>query len=894
MPFRPSRLRQLSRDEISWRAGVFGRTAVRRIALLLHRSRWNRHHLRRALAPHVFDRSMRDEVARGNWQEVDAALTQILLTRQSRFALNPFFAAATRAQILSRWPGAPADATERANRILNGEYDPLGYQGLKFADENRRLDWHLDPTHARRAPRRFWADVRYLDPAIGDHKIIWELNRHQHFLKLGRALWLTGDSRYGTAIVDQVTAWMEENPPFIGINWASMLEIGLRSISWTWALHFLLANHEGQQVRNDSSGPWVADMLLGLHHQLSHVEQNLSYYFSPNTHLTGEALGLYVVGVALPELAHSSRWTDIGRRILLTEIDRQIALDGGHAERSTHYQRYTLDFYLLALRAAVGAGDADAAARFKDAATRLAEFTRDLADDNGRVPLIGDDDGGTLWPLTGRDCDDVRDSLAIAAVMLERPDLAPWGLTEEAAWFGGAGSAGLDLLPIAITPRRPALCRLHGDTGYWVSRDGRGGHLVFDVGAHGYLNGGHAHADALAITLSIGGRRVLIDPGTFTYTMDRRLRDQLRSSMSHNTVTVDGRTQSLPAGPFHWRTQTNAQLGAWRSTGALDWAEASHQGYAPVRHRRSIIRAGEDGWFVVDEILGGGPRVASAHWHFDADWAVSPVTNGCLRITHPDGSLVWLLHEAGDLQLVRGDEESGLGWSAPTYGRLVPSWTARIERHAFAPFSMVTWVGAGTRDGSEPALDRLHVDVDADDAPAIATRISLGSRQSMILVRPDATAPRAGAVGGYQTDARVFRCHTVAERLAALDLVDATHALAIRDGWLSVAADDRIADLHVALADNRLDVRASVPPPVLRLQGGAVDRSRPVLLNGREVPLAAFGHSKTAVLTAAHWGDVGTWQDASDADVSKAVPKTSSAGSTSLSFLTPSGGRMGI
>jgi len=242
-----------------------------------------------------------------------------------------------------------------------------------------------------------------------------------------------------------------------------MLEIALRTISWTWALHFLLTEDgvrdSGPGIRKvqgssdpgssdprsripDPEPPWLVDMLVALDRQLTHVEQNLSIYFSPNTHLTGEALALYVVGVALPELAASPRWADTGRRILLEEIDRQIHDDGGHAERSTHYQRYTLDFYLLALITAARDGDADAAARFADAVARLAAFTRTIADDSGRLPLIGDDDGGMLWPLTGRACHDVRDSLALASVLLDRPDLAPWGLQEEALWLAGRRALG--------------------------------------------------------------------------------------------------------------------------------------------------------------------------------------------------------------------------------------------------------------------------------------------------------------------------------------------------------------------------------------------------------------------------------------------------------------------
>ena len=42
-----------------------------------------------------------------------------------------------------------------------------------------------------------------------------------------------------------------------------------------------------------------------------------------------------------------------------------------------------------------------------------------------------------LSPITGRACDDVRDSLGLAALMLGRPDLAPWGASEEVFWLAG-------------------------------------------------------------------------------------------------------------------------------------------------------------------------------------------------------------------------------------------------------------------------------------------------------------------------------------------------------------------------------------------------------------------------------------------------------------------------
>ena len=111
----------------------------------------------------------------------------------------------------------------------------------------------------------------------------------------------------------------------------------------------------GAAGREDEE-PWIVDLLVALDRQLTQVEQNLSRYFSPNTHLTGEALALYVAGWALPELAASSRRVNVGRDVLIQEASRQIRSDGGHAEQSPHYHRYSTDFYLLAARVARRAG----------------------------------------------------------------------------------------------------------------------------------------------------------------------------------------------------------------------------------------------------------------------------------------------------------------------------------------------------------------------------------------------------------------------------------------------------------------------------------------------------------------------------------------------------------
>src|SRR5262245_24404239 len=393
-----SRLVYMDRAEFAWRTTAAVRALRDRLRSRVVEPRWNRRDLLPALSRIAGLGAIRDALSRNDWLAAHRGLVRHIGSSPARFVVHSSIRPPLVERIRCEFPQAAAQAAASADRILAGTFDLLGYHGLHFdsgAAERSTpptagragIDWHFDAVSNRRAPSLFWKNVPYLDPACGDHKVIWELNRHQHWLTLGRAFWLTGETKYCERFVAELRSWLDANPPLTGINWASMLELAFRAISWTWAIGFFAEAGESSET------PWLVDLLIALDRQLTHVEQNLSYYFSPNTHLTGEALGLYVAGRALPELAASERRADTGRHILLDEARRQIAADGGHCERSTHYHRYTLDFYLLATIVARLTGDA-AADAFEAVVGRLAFSTRLLADDRGLLPHLGDDDGG--------------------------------------------------------------------------------------------------------------------------------------------------------------------------------------------------------------------------------------------------------------------------------------------------------------------------------------------------------------------------------------------------------------------------------------------------------------------------------------------------------------------
>ena len=316
------RLLAMDRDEVRFRATALVRREASRVTALTSRPRWRRTALADALRDDLPSiQPVRALIARRDWLSAHQLFVRHITTRPPRFVLDPAERSARVGTILASFPGAAVDAVRRGDQIASSSFDLLGYRGLRFDDGHGAIDWHVDPVHQRHAPRVFWSRVPYLEPGCGDHKIVWELNRHQYWMALGRSYWLTDDSRYRQTFIDHLHSWMGANPPLYGVNWASMLELSLRSLSWLWALHFFAGSPKG--FESDGS-PWTMDLLLGIDRQMTLVSQNLSRYFSPNTHLLGEALALYVIGRALPELRRAEAWERLGRRLLIEQMGRQI------------------------------------------------------------------------------------------------------------------------------------------------------------------------------------------------------------------------------------------------------------------------------------------------------------------------------------------------------------------------------------------------------------------------------------------------------------------------------------------------------------------------------------------------------------------------------------------
>jgi glycosyltransferase involved in cell wall biosynthesis len=513
----------------------------------------------------------------------------------------------------SRWPGADVQIVAQANRIVAGQFDLLGYKDLNFGNP---IDWQRDLLSGKSAPQVHWSRVDFLNAdACGDHKIIWELNRHQYFTTLGQAYWFTADEKYAETFVAHLNSWMDQNPPKVGINWASSLEVAFRSISWLWALYYFKDSRA-------LDAQTFARAIKFLYLNARHLETYLSTYFSPNTHLTGEALGLFYLGTMLPEFKEASRWRDQGRNILVGELDRQVRPDGVYFEQSTYYHRYTTDFYthlLLLSRSNNDRLNSVVEEKLKLLLDHLMYITRP----DGTTPLLGDDDGGRLVMLDRKAVNDFRATLSNGAVLFGRGDYkyVAGEFAEESLWlFGSNGVRAFDDLQ-SEEPSRQS--KQFSNGGYYVMRDGwhgKANYLLFDCGPHGADNCGHAHADALAIEVVAKGRPMLVDSGTYTYTGSAEKRNSFRESAAHNVLLVDGASSSVAAGPFSWKSISRCETTSWLSKSRFDYVEGRHDGYRRLpeqaTHTRSILFLKNDYWVMRDRLESAGSHKLDLRFHF--------------------------------------------------------------------------------------------------------------------------------------------------------------------------------------------------------------------------------------------------------------------------------------
>lgn len=439
----------------------------------------------------------------------------------------------------------------RADLIVDGKMPIFSFDPVAFEGEDR---WHRDFILDKTSPRDFYGFVKYLDAdQVGDSKFVWEPNRFSWALWLGIAHSVTSEEKYADTFCEMTEDWFTQNPYPIGINYCSSLELAFRNYAWIWSLHFFAD-------RLATRGDLLEKLLNGIWTGCRHIENNLSTYFAPNTHIIGEAFGLYACGAAIPEFQDAKRWRKLGRDILEEEASKQFAADGTHRELSSCYHMYSTDFYTQAMLIAKETGF-ELPSSIETATKRMSGRLSELATLNMSLPQFNDCDGGRLTSLVP-DCLDAGPSLMAGEFLFE--DLQLIYCDDEMRGYPllmcgeTKTDAKTDRARIQV-PFDRELSRVY-DSGIITYKTWSDDYLAFRATPFGYHDCPHSHDAGLGIVLHLNGVPVFVDSGIGSYTQTSEIRNQFRSATGKNTILVDGKGPSEPKGWFEWNRKTDCEL----------------------------------------------------------------------------------------------------------------------------------------------------------------------------------------------------------------------------------------------------------------------------------------------------------------------------------------------
>ena len=595
--------------------------------------------------------------------DLSARLTQdALLRRMGCETVNQVFDGLIANPPFPRPDTVPDDAFPdgpvRWERVHARTVDLLGSGPV---DLGAPIDWARDFKTGHTwpmAPMHTIAINRLDEPC--DIKVPWELSRLQWLLPAAQAWRATRDDRHALLVRDVIDEWIAANPIARGPNWVCTMDVALRAVSLVW----LATQCADAPAWSDTAFRFRLIKSMWLHGHFVH--RHLEWSDVDGNHLLADALGLVVIGAALPG-REARDWHTAGWALMLDQSKRQIHSDGGTFEASMAYHRLVLEMVLVASSVRGRLGE-PVDASMMQTIRRMADFLSAAIRPDGSVPNWGDADDGRVLPFGPEPVGDFA-SIAAAAAMLTNEPVPTWpeakSSFETCFWLMGADAA----------PSEPPLdtgSQGFGETGAYVLAHGPS-HVFIDAGPVGMRGrGGHGHNDCLSFDAYIDGTALIIDPGTYVYTADAAARNRFRSSAAHNGPVVDEEEINRFVSPdLLWMLHDDAaaHVETFEPTELGGRIVASHTGYSrlddPVRPRRTWILDGQScALGVLDDIDAKGEHRVAVRLTLAP--GVEPTITGDTAIALSTGAKSFVLIWQGD----GWTPQLGDAKASPTYGVL--------------------------------------------------------------------------------------------------------------------------------------------------------------------------------------------------------------------------------
>lgn len=297
--------------------------------------------------------------------------------------------------------------------------------------------------------------------------------------------------------------WILNNPVGKGTGWRSY-PLSLRITNWC----------KGSLSDKDFN--------QSLYQQAAFLYRNLEFYH-PANHYLENARALIFAGLYFKNQGEASRWFSKGLHIIEDETPKQVLHDGGYFELSIMYHALMLELYLDLLN--ILPDNNRIYSFLQETAARMLKFLDSLTHVDGNIALFNDSTR-EIAPSTER-LNEYSNKLKIS--------------NNKA--FNHSNIHSFNPAPLN------SYVYSFPNSGYHIYKDNNI-FLAIDGGKIGPDNiPAHSHADIFSYELSLGGVQFIVDAGVYEYN-NGEMRNYVRSTSAHNTVTIDDVSQAECWGGF--------------------------------------------------------------------------------------------------------------------------------------------------------------------------------------------------------------------------------------------------------------------------------------------------------------------------------------------------------
>lgn len=426
-----------------------------------------------------------------------------------------------------------------ANEIYKSDYYKKTYIFGNVVDLFR-IDWFLDKESGFIFELEKCSHLNiesFYNKGI-DVKYTWEISRFYFGISLAQHYLISGDNKYYDIFKFVTYSFIQNNPYLTSINWFSPMESSIRAVNWIISLNLF-----GKVFINDTTFHNDISRSLLLHaYFINEFPEVYSNGLTTNHTITNYA-SLFFLGLTFSNIEYSQIWINKSINGLEHCISEQVYNDGVDFEGSIAYHRLVLE--VLAFTTIVArANDIYFSENFYLKLFKMFEFSAAYMDYNGNAPQVGDNDSGRFIIFSNAlNNNHYLSELDHSYLLTLGEHIFDYNFKSQCYKrdkYITNFLPAIKKVPINnVIGRNTQNSIVFNHGGAYLLKNRNISLLVscFPLGQKG--KGGHNHLDTGSFTLSVMGRQIIVDPGTYTYTRDKRIRDKFRSYTYHNTLFND-------------------------------------------------------------------------------------------------------------------------------------------------------------------------------------------------------------------------------------------------------------------------------------------------------------------------------------------------------------------